>query len=86
MKTYVKPEVRIENFTLSKHIAACAFDMKFTSADTCVGYREEYGDLTFFTKNNTDCSMTPSDINMYETTDEDYCYTNGSDMMTTFSS
>lgn len=82
MKTYVKPEVRIENFTLSKHIAACAFDMKFTSADTCVGYREEYDDLTFFTKNNTDCSMSPSEI--YG--DEELCYTNGSDMMTTFSS
>lgn len=36
MKVYVKPEIRIERFELSKHIAACAFDVTFNNFETCV--------------------------------------------------
>ena len=74
MKVYMKPEVRIENFRLSKHIAACAYDMSSPTVETnCVAYGDAVGEekfntagFTCFTESNTDCIFNDA---------EKYCYT-----------
>lgn len=82
MKVYVKPEIRIERFELSKHIAACAFDVTFNNFETCVAIGDaefNWGGFVLFTETNTSCS-TPKDFV------EDFCYTNGKEGLNTFNS
>lgn len=84
MKTYVKPEVKIENFTLSKHIAACAFDMSnYKSMDECSAVGDvDYNNtpsIVLFTDTNTNCA---EDIKNWSI----YCYTNGAEGYNTFNS
>ena len=86
MKVYMKPEVRIENFRLSKHIAACAFDMSnLKSKDECVAVGDAVGEmfnvppLHLYTEANVQCTDK-------ETEWEYYCYTNGQSGSNTFNS
>ena len=86
MKVYVKPEVRIEKFNLSKHIAACAFDMSNSkNKDECVAVGDAVGEkfgvpnIVLFSDNNTSCIEKDSVWNMY-------CYTNGTSGNNTFNS
>lgn len=87
MKVYKKPEVRIERFTLSKHIAACAFDMSnLKSKDDCtaigdaVGERFNVPSLVLYTDANTNC------VDKDSTWKNVYCYTNGTEGLNTFNS
>ena len=76
MKVYVKPEVRIEKFNLSKHIAACAYDMSSpTVKENCVAYGDTVGEekfntagSTYFTESNINCTFNESNA-------QKYCYT-----------
>lgn len=89
MKVYKKPEVRIERFTLSKHIAACAYDMiDSTDRNTCSAVGDARGDEKFgvegvvlFVDSNVNCVI------KLDTKDaESYCYHNGSGVMSVFNS
>lgn len=83
MKVYVKPEVHIEKFSLSKHIASCAYDMKNpTIESSCVAYGDEAYNrdgMNIFSSSNTNC-------NFDESNSEFYCYTNGTEDMNIFNS
>ena len=86
MKVYKKPEVRIERFSLSKHIAACAFDMSnWKTKEECVAVGDAVGEkfdvppLTLFTDANDNCTDKDSVWSMY-------CYTNGTSGNNTFNS
>lgn len=74
MKKYVKPDLYYENFELSTHVAACAWDMgNLQSKDTCSAQADNeylgFGDVSLF--NNEKCDIGDADY-------EDYCWTNGS--------
>lgn len=81
MKVYKKPEVRIERFTLSKHIAACAYDMSnLKDKENCVAVGDKefnLGDMILFTNTTTGCKNTEFEY---------YCYENGSQGMNIFNS
>lgn len=81
MKTYVKPEVKIENFTLSKHIAACAFDMTNSkNKNECVAYGDasfNWSGMNLFANKDIGCEETEFDA---------YCYTNGTEGINVFNS
>lgn len=82
MKKYVKPDLYYEDFQLSVHIAACAWDMSNSSspevcsaisdADNTLGYP---ADVVVFT-NKSLCAAEP----------EYYCYTNGTEGFNIFNS
>lgn len=87
MKKYVKPEVEIETFSLSKHIAACAFDMSnLKNKDECVAIGDAVGEkfnvpsLVLYTDANTNC------VDKDSTWKGFYCYTNGTEGLNTFNS
>lgn len=74
MKPYVKPELFYENFELSQHIAACAWDMSnSTSVENCSAASDPEwglpGGITAFYADRSICINGPV---------ESYCYTNGS--------
>ena len=80
MKQYVKPDLLVENFELSKHIATCDWDMSnLNDGDSCVAKPDPmFGfddDFTKFTGTNPNCIDT-----------EDYCYTNGQQSGNVFNS
>lgn len=79
MKKYVKPEVEIETFSLSKHIAACAFDMSnLKNKDECVAIGDgDYSGMFMFSGNNQMCNFSEA---------EEYCYTPSSETMNVFNS
>lgn len=86
MKVYAKPEVRIEKFNLSKHIAACAFDMSNSkNKNECVAVSDAVGEkfnvpqLILYTSVNTSCVDKEEEWELY-------CYTNGSSGSNTFNS
>lgn len=86
MKEYKKPEIHIEKFTLSKHIAACAFDMSnLKDKETCTAIGDAVGDpfnvppIELFTNANVNCKEIDSNW-------LDYCYTNGAHGSNTFNS
>lgn len=86
MKVYVKPEVRIEKFNLSKHIAACAFDMSnLKNKNECVAVGDAVGEifnvppLQLYTEVNANCLDKEEQWEMY-------CYTNGPSGNNTFNS
>ena len=86
MKVYVKPEVRIEKFNLSKHIAACAFDMSnLKNKNECVAVGDAVGEifnvppLQLYTEVNANCRDKEEQWEMY-------CYTNGPSGNNTFNS
>ena len=81
MKRYVKPEIYYENFELSTHIAACAWD-KGNAGDP---------NSCYFTSDGT--GGYPSGITAFTNTNvcgdflvDDYCYSNGSSGMNIFNS
>lgn len=83
MKQYVKPELYYENFELSAHIAACAWDMKdFKDVDECSAVSDDDnllgypGGMRLF-NNEEVCLDGPID---------DYCYTNGESGLNIFNS
>ena len=82
MKAYVKPELFYERYELSKHIAACAWDLNQADKETCSALSDtEWGGdgvTTLFTATAT-CNL---DENNYES----FCYTNGSSGMNVFNS
>lgn len=69
MKAYVKPELYYENFELSQHIAACAWDMKnATVAENCMAIGDEEfgnGGLILFAA-GPDCNVTDFEAYCYE--------------------
>lgn len=74
----------MELFTLSKHIAACAFDMtNLKSKEECTAVGDEnFGHSSSFilyTDSNTNCVVKDSDL-------EGICYTNGTTGFNTFNS
>lgn len=74
MKKYVKPDLYYENFELSTHVAACAWDMTNSqSKESCSAQADEeylgFSDVSLF--NNAQCDISEADY-------EDYCWTNGS--------
>lgn len=82
MKKYVKPDLFYENFELSQHIAACAWDMSnSTSVDTCSAVSDStWGvpeGIHAFNEGVTSCTDGPL---------ESYCYTNGSSDVNIFNS
>lgn len=81
MKKYVKPEVEIETFSLSKHIAACAFDMSnLKDTNECAAIGDgDYSGMLIFTDSNQMC-------NVYKDQMEEYCYTPASETMNVFNS
>ena len=86
MKVYKKPVIHIEKFTLSKHIAACAFDMTNSKdKETCTAIGDAVGEafnvppLVLFTDTNNNCSDKDSNWSMF-------CYTNGASGSNTFNS
>ena len=82
MKTYVKPELFYERYELSKHIAACAWDLNHDSKESCAALSDiEWGGdgtTTLFTVTAT-CEVDESRSEMY-------CYTNGESGMNVFRS
>lgn len=77
MKTYVKPELYYESFELSQHIAACDLQIKHADAASCKIINDrEFGSLVggFITTEVCDFAY------------EQYCYTNGAGMPSTFTS
>lgn len=83
MKVYKKPEIYIETFTLSKHIAACAFDMtNSTDKETCSAVGDSdfnVPNIVLYTESNNNCTEKDSDWTIY-------CYTNGTSGYNTFNS
>lgn len=86
-KVYQKPEMQMELFTLSKHIAVCAFDMsnlkskyECTAISDAVGEKFNVPSLVLYTESNTNC------VDKDSTWDKIYCYTNGTEGLNTFNS
>lgn len=81
MKKYEKPEIYIEKFELSQHIAACAWDMSNqNSVESCSATSDAelsglVGINAFYDENV--CSDGPIDV---------YCYTNDSEGFNIFNS
>lgn len=77
MKKYVKPELFFENYELSQHIAACAWDLNLESDKVCGFYNEHNPGYTIFTTVGV-CEFV---------TEEGYCYqATGADGINTFNS
>ena len=81
-KVYEKPQIYIESFELSQHIAACAWDMNAAKAEVCSADsdHEDFGleeGLNIFVD---------ADICQITTDVESYCYTNSDSNMTLFNS
>ena len=72
MKAYVKPELFVERYELSQHIATCGIDVTYT--DGCTGNLDPdfWGGLSdpVFNQDQQGCSTAIEKI-------EVYCYTNG---------
>lgn len=74
MKVYKKPEVRIERFTLSKHIAACAYTMNASDKNNCYATSSGYvGGVKVFANTNTSCDITEESAENGAI--EGFCYT-----------
>ena len=86
MKKYVKPEIFIEQFELSKHIADCAWELTNSNKDTCSAKADpkHLGDFfvnkTLFVSQENSCDYGPH--NDYE----GYCYQNGKEGVNVFAS
>lgn len=74
MKAYVKPELFVESYELSQHIATCGIDVNASSKEECARLDEEFWPGSGGTKVfNSECADGGIDI----ATMEVYCYTNG---------
>lgn len=78
MKKYVKPELFFERYELSRHVAACAWDLNLIEG-VC-GYK---GDETLYLPPIVIINEQTSGC---ESTDVRYCETNGGEGMNTFNS
>lgn len=73
MKAYVKPELFVERYELSQHIAACGIDVHYADTASCKPTLDAgfWGSSdTVFNNGRTECSIDISNI-------EAYCYTVG---------
>ncbi len=78
MKKYVKPELFYEQFEVSQHIASCSGEqLDFGSTETCSVKDGPFAG--FFCGSHCSTDVTGVEI-------EDYCYTNGEDGMSLFTS
>ena len=84
MKVYVKPEIRIERFNLSKHIAACAYDLSNLTDKTVTCYA--VGDPDFDKEGQFVFTSASNICNITEDQSEFYCYTTGSSDMNIYNS
>lgn len=83
MKKYVRPELVYEHFELSEQIAACTYDLNFTSVADCAGKGYIGTDIGY-----------PSDLILIGSVGEDgcqvveerVCYQPGTDGFNTFNS
>ena len=67
-KTYQKPEIVFENFSLSKSIATCALavDISFLTPETCSAKMEGAAEtITVFASGNSSCQYTNDDFLCY---------------------
>lgn len=84
MKAYVKPELYYENFELSQHIAACAWDMTdFRTKEDCSAVGDSSMGITgvaLFTKSSVCADVISPDVA------ESYCYEVESDAFNIFNS
>lgn len=79
MKPYVKPQLFVESYELSQHVAACGWDIN-SSEDSCKatwdpqvqGTNGNSLGVYLFNDNATGCTVKPADI-------EEYCYTTGTE-------
>ena len=73
MKAYVKPELFVESYELSQHIAACGIDVNYADTASCTPRLDpDHWDgmtQTVFSSERA-CDMTPDAIDVY-------CYTVG---------
>ena len=82
MKKYVKPEIFIEKFELSKHIADCAWELQSGNSESCHATPdpEKLAGIDGNLFNESNCEWAPgvnSDV---------YCYTNGAQNARVFAS
>lgn len=73
MKAYVKPELFVERYELSQHIAACGIDVNYADTTSCdprldPGFWNGLNDTVFSAERS--CNMAPENIDVY-------CYTVG---------
>lgn len=84
MKKYIKPELYFESFTLSQHIADCAWELTNTTKETCTAAPDQkflQGETAvMFTDSTSACMLIPG--KNYQ----DYCYTTGNDLARVFQS
>ena len=81
MKKYVKPDLFYENFELSQHIAACAWDMNDSqNVETCSAVSDStWGVPEGLHAFNSVAVCTDGPL-------DSYCYTNGSSGINIFNS
>ena len=80
MKKYVKPMLIYEKYELSKHIAACAWDLNSENSNVCTADADPNFipiGQTLFTQNRCD---------LHEGNYEDYCYHDGAQGVNVFQS
>ena len=86
MKKYVKPELFFERYELAQHIAACAWDMTLSSAETCAAtpdpeiFKDWGGFTATLFMERSMCDMIAGEEY------QDYCYQNGADGISTHAS
>ncbi len=83
MKKYVKPMLIYEKYELSKHIAACAWDLVSQDSTGCHAVADPsfipgYDGMYLFTQTTT--------CNLVEGIYEDYCYHDGAQGVNVFQS
>lgn len=77
MKAYVKPQLFVESYELSQHIATCGMDIQYADTETCTAqldpdYWDGSADIVF-NGGRTECK---DDIGIFDA----YCYTTGTDV------
>lgn len=80
MKQYVKPELYLESFELSQHIAGCSLVLQSGEPESCKAsgsVRDQYYETIFLEKTGVCDGGVEVDA---------YCYTNGTFSITTINS
>ena len=80
MKQYVKPELYLESFELSQHIAGCSLVLQSAEPETCTAQGEVRG--TYYEK----LFLQGTQVCTCGVEMDAYCYTNGTFSITTINS
>lgn len=81
MKKYVKPELFFENYELSQHIAACAWDLNVINNSSVCGFK---GDSSYGLEGYVVMMESTVCTAIYD--ESTYCYHTSSPEMTLFNS